>query len=235
MRLNRTILPLGALVISLGAGQLPADAAQRGEGRDRGHRERQGEARGRSRSPDDRGGASRERRDQREGRASQDNGRDDRRSGREKRGHESIRPSDRRDDYRGNAPRVFPNRPAYGRRYGVGIYPQVYFGWGSGYRYGAPYAGRVYGYAGPPVWDSRRYYGDVRLLVRPRDAQVFVDGYYAGLVDDFDGVFQRLTLEAGPHRIEIGAPGLEPRSFDIYVDPSRTVELHGDLFPERSY
>ena len=40
----------------------------------------------------------------------------------------------------------------------------------------------------------RIYYGDVRLMVRPRDAAVYVDGYYAGVVDDFDGVFQRLTL-----------------------------------------
>lgn len=106
----------------------------------------------------------------------------------------------------------------------------LYFGWGSGYRYGAPYYGRVYGYRGPAVsYGAYRYYGDVRLKVRPRDAAVYVDGYYAGIVDDFDGFFQRLTLEVGPHQIEIEAPGLEPEVFDVYVDSSRTIDLHADL------
>jgi hypothetical protein len=78
-------------------------------------------------------------------------------------------------------------------------------------------------------YGNYRYYGDLRLKVRPRDAAVYVDGYYAGIVDDFDGFFQRLTLEVGPHVIEIEAPGLEAQVFDVYVDPSRTIDLHADL------
>jgi hypothetical protein len=31
----------------------------------------------------------------------------------------------------------------------------------------------------------------------PRDAEVYVDGYYAGTVDDFDGTFQRLHIDTG--------------------------------------
>ena len=50
------------------------------------------------------------------------------------------------------------------------------------------------------------------------------------MVDDFDGTFQRLTIEAGPHHIELTAQGTEPRFFDVYVDPSRTVDIHADLF-----
>ena len=34
---------------------------------------------------------------------------------------------------------------------------------------------------------------------------MFVDGYYAGVVDDFDGLLQRLNIEAGPYRIEVRA------------------------------
>ena len=41
------------------------------------------------------------------------------------------------------------------------------------------------------------------------------------------------ALETGPHQIEIGAPGLEPQFFDVYVDPTRTVDLHGDLLRDR--
>jgi hypothetical protein len=135
---------------------------------------------------------------------------------------------DNRYRYYGS-PRMYrPARPHY---YGRGGNFSVYFGLGSGYLYGAPYRGRVYGYVAPRVYGARIYYGDVRLQVRPRDAQVYVDGYYAGIVDDFDGVFQRLTIEAGPHEIELSAPGLEPQVFDVYVDPSRTVDIRTDLYP----
>lgn len=154
------------------------------------------------------------------------------------------RGNDRRDGYRYDrrdngrydsfryapAPRYYGNvrRPRY---YGPGGNFSVYFGWGNGYLYGSPYAGRVYGYVGPRVYGSRIYYGDLRLQVRPRNAAVYVDGYYAGVVDDFDGVFQRLTLEVGPHEIEIEAPGLAPQAFDVYIDPARTVNLRTDLYP----
>src|SRR6185369_3518149 len=96
--------------------------------------------------------------------------------------------------------------PAYG-----GFYP-----WGLAYGAGA-IGGYYGGYAGAydpwygwfPTYgpsDSSGYDGDqgsLRLKVKPVDASVYVDGYYVGIVDDFDGIFQRLHLEAGPHRIEI--------------------------------
>lgn len=129
------------------------------------------------------------------------------------------------------APRIVPRHLGLRRSYGSGGRLSLYFGWGSGYRYGSPYYGRVYGYRAPIVTGhvTHRYYGDLRLKITPRHAAVYVDGYYAGVVDDFDGFFQRLTLEVGPHLIEVEAPGLESMVFDVYVDPSRTVDLHGDL------
>jgi hypothetical protein len=65
--------------------------------------------------------------------------------------------------------------------------------------------------------------------VKPREAEVFVDGYYVGRVDDFDGMFQRLELEAGPHRIEIRQPGLPPTSFDVRIIPGDTISYTADL------
>src|SRR5262245_48645054 len=53
-----------------------------------------------------------------------------------------------------------------------------------------------YGY--PRVYDNT---ASVRVQVKPKEAEVYVDGYYAGLVDDFDGIFQRLHLPPGPHDI----------------------------------
>jgi hypothetical protein len=147
-----------------------------------------------------------------------------------------IAPNVGRDAYRDNryraygAPRlVVPVRP-YPHYYGSGGRFSVYFGLGNGYLFGSPYSGRVYGSLAPSGYGSRIYYGDVRLMVQPRDAEVYVDGYYAGLVDDFDGVFQRLTLEVGPHQIELDARGLEPQFYDVYVDPAQTTTIRTDLF-----
>ena len=53
--------------------------------------------------------------------------------------------------------------------------------------------------------------GALRLKVKPVEASVYVDGYYVGVVDDFDGVFQRLRLEPGPHHLEIRAAGTRRR------------------------
>jgi hypothetical protein len=88
------------------------------------------------------------------------------------------------------------------------------------YRYGT-YG--TYGYA----------VGELRLKVQPRDAQVFIDGYYAGRVDEFDGVFQSLRLEAGEYQVEIVLPGFEPLAFDVRIYPGEKTTYQGDLLPER--
>ena len=166
--------------------------------------------------------------------------RDDRRDSRDQvrgrtpewnRDYDRSRSADRRDDYRYKAPRYLPRRSAPRHYYGSGGHLSLYFGLGSGYRYGSPYSGRVYGYARrSPAYGDYQHYGDVRLQVKPRHASVYVDGYYAGIVDDFDGFFQRLTLEIGPHEIEIEAPGFESEFFEVYVDRYRTVDVRAELF-----
>lgn len=109
----------------------------------------------------------------------------------------------------------------YGGYYG-GYYDPWFYGGG----YGSPYGG--YGY---PSYYSTGYEGSIRLKVKPRDASVFVDGYFAGQVDEFDGVFQRLRVEPGPHRIEVRADGYEPLSFEVRILPGRTVNYTGELRP----
>jgi hypothetical protein len=75
--------------------------------------------------------------------------------------------------------------------------------------------------------------GTLRLDVEPRDAQVYIDGAYAGLVDDFDGVFQSLRLEAGEYQVEIVLPGFETLAFDVRIFPGEKTTYRGDLIPER--
>ena len=110
------------------------------------------------------------------------------------------------------ATRVVRVRPAYYRYYYPYSY-SLYWGWGYPwysypYFYGPyGYPGYPYGYGGP--WGYRYYddYASVRVLASPRDAQVYVDGYFVGVVDDFDGVFQRLRVPPGGHEITLHLNG----------------------------
>jgi hypothetical protein len=196
--------------------------------------------------------ASRESRDERADRpASQPrNDRNDRnyRDNRNNRGERHDRGYDRRSDggnsYRGNwsrgydgysrgyyAPRPLPRAYAPRRYYGPRGGLTLYFGSGSGYRYGSYYTGHVYGYRrGVPTYGRYVSYGDLRLRDFPPDAEVYVDGYYAGRVDDFDGFFQRLTLEVGPHEIQVAGERYGSQVFDVYVDPYNTIDLRAGRY-----
>src|SRR5262245_41477298 len=107
-----------------------------------------------------------------------------------------------------------------------GYYPWGYGGLGF-YGYYDPWWYDPY----PPVYSGGGYDydGSLRLKVKPRDASVYVDGYYAGHVDNFDGVFQSLKVESGPHRVEIRLDGYEPLSFDVRIDPDRKTTYEGEL------
>ena len=115
---------------------------------------------------------------------------------------------------------VVPYRP-YVYRPSIGL--GVYYGSGGSYPYG--YTPR--GYYDPIVG---RPYGGLRITGLSQIAQVFADGYYVGIVNDFDGVFQHLNLEAGPHQIEVREPGLEPIAFDVMVQAGRTITFRADVY-----
>ena len=113
--------------------------------------------------------------------------------------------------------------PYYGYGYPYGYYgsPYGYYGY-QGYGYPPPGYGYGYGYG----YGSGHAYGGVRIQGAPPDAEVFADGYYVGIVDDFDGALQRLELEPGAHNIEIRGAGMPPTSFDVNIQPGRTVTFH---------
>jgi hypothetical protein len=96
----------------------------------------------------------------------------------------------------------------------------------SGYYYGYPrwyydpwYQWGPYGYPYPPYGYGFRdeLTTSVRLEVEPKEAEVFVDGYRAGVVDDFDGVFQRLRLRPGGHDITIYLDGYRTIHQNVYL------------------
>jgi hypothetical protein len=115
-------------------------------------------------------------------------------------------------------------------------YPYGYYGYPYGFGYPYGYAAYGYGYPGyypPPAAYlgavAGHAYGGVRIRSRARHAEVFADGYYVGIVDDFDGTFQHLNLEAGPHRIEVRPPNAPPIAFDVNVRPGETITYHADV------
>ncbi len=121
-----------------------------------------------------------------------------------------------------------------GRRVVVRNRYYPYYGY-SGF-YGYPYYGYGYGYVGYPYYGGGYYgggnysnTGSVRLKVKPRDAEVLVDGYFVGSVDDFDGAFQSLHLEPGPKHIAVRSPGFETLSFDVRILPGRKTTYEANM------
>ena len=69
----------------------------------------------------------------------------------------------------------------------------------------------------------------LRLKIKPSQAEVFVDGFFVGVVNDFDGMFQKLHIESGAHRIEVRAPGYETLDIDIRLTAGKTTVYQGEL------
>jgi hypothetical protein len=77
-----------------------------------------------------------------------------------------------------------------------------------------------------PTYDRR---SEVHLKVKPNEAAVYVDGFYAGIVDDFDGVFQSLPLPPGGHRITLFLEGYRTSEHNLYLGPGSSLTLHDDM------
>ena len=147
-----------------------------------------------------------------------------------------------------------PGNPWYGSCWdcyywggGYGGYAGYWNPWYGGYGFGLGYFYDPFGYYGyySPYNDDYGYssgygsgrsnygygntVGNLRLKVNPRHGQVYVDGYFAGEVDSFDGVFQRLSIESGAHKVEIRAEGYETVTFDVMITPGETVTYKGEL------
>jgi len=109
---------------------------------------------------------------------------------------------------------------------GVGFYAPywAYDPW-FGY-YGYPFGPYPYPYPYPYYFDPG---SSVRVEVKPKQAEVYVDGYYAGVVDDFDGVFQRLPVYPGEHEIELYLDGYHPVKQRVYTSAGRTFKLKYEM------
>ncbi len=136
--------------------------------------------------------------------------------------------------------------------YGGGYYGRYGFGYGYGYGYGY---GGFYGYYGYPqygywpAYSAYSYYpryggyvladaghsgrpvpiGAIDLNVKPKKAQVFVDGRYVGLVKNFDGFPSYLWLQRGSYELTFYQPGYDNLVRRIDVVPGDVIALHDRL------
>jgi hypothetical protein len=114
-----------------------------------------------------------------------------------------------------------PPRPGYA--------PPVFFpgyGYGYGYEYGyGPYSSYL-PLAGPPAPPR---VGNLRFETHPETAQVFVDGNYTGIVQDYGMDGRPLELAVGQHSVELKAAGYMPVSFNINISSDRPSRFRGDL------
>jgi hypothetical protein len=105
--------------------------------------------------------------------------------------------------------------------------PFAYPGYDDGYGYGNGY-GNGYG-----LYTSRADYGGLSFDIQPYTAALFVDGVYVGTVGEFSSQEPPLTLAAGPHHIDLTAPGYQPMSFDITVVGGQVIPYEGTMAPFR--
>ncbi|MBY0496846.1 MAG: PEGA domain-containing protein [Cyanobacteria bacterium] len=128
------------------------------------------------------------------------------------------------------------------------IVPPYYSGfYDPFYGYHNPFFMNWYGWGFPgfyaPMFYGRGFSAEssARLQVTPKQAEVYVDGYYAGIVDDFDGFAQRLRVAPGEHVIELYLDGHKSVKQSILFQPNQTYRIKhvmqplaaGDAAPER--
>jgi hypothetical protein len=121
-----------------------------------------------------------------------------------------------------------PYYPGWGYDSYYGGYGYPYYGWGLGYDLGYRYAGFPYGYrVGVVTYVAPAYPSapSMRVMVDPPNTRVYVDGHYAGVTDDFDGLFQRLYVAPGRREVRLELEGHATHSIQIDVPPGSEIKV----------
>ena len=98
--------------------------------------------------------------------------------------------------------------------YGAGFYGAGFYGGGP--YWGAPYGGYYY---------ANAYSGEVKLDTKVKDADVFINGAYAGTTHQN----KSMHLRQGNYNLEIKEAGRTQFSEKIYVIAGKTLHLHPEL------
>jgi hypothetical protein len=83
----------------------------------------------------------------------------------------------------------------------------------------------------PPPGRYEWFSVQVRIDTQPVEAEVYVNGHFAGEVDDFDGVFQRLRLQPGEHEIVLYLDGYQTIRERRFFNPDSGHTLRFTMRP----
>jgi len=111
------------------------------------------------------------------------------------------------------------------RFYARGFYGGGFYGGGFYGGFYSPFWGPYWG----PAWAGPYYAypnsGELKLDTKVKDAQVFINGSYAGTTHEN----KTMRLRPGSYNIEIREGGQTPFAEKVYVEAGRTLHLHPQL------
>jgi hypothetical protein len=124
---------------------------------------------------------------------------------------------------------ALPAAEARGFRGGVFVGPvitPVYRPWGYWGPYGYPgyWGSGYYGGFGYPI-SSHPNAGQLKIDTKQKDAQVYINGAYAGLAKDMKSTW----LKQGTYDLELRAPDGQNFATQIYVVSGKTMHIHPQM------
>jgi len=132
--------------------------------------------------------------------------------------------------------RPLPGRQEYGTSHRGGAYRgaayggAAYFGWPMMVFYAPePVAADPAQLEPPPKPVEPPALGRLILDIAPTSAQIFVDGYYVGVPEDFSAGRGGGLLAAGPHHIDISADRHEPVAVELMISADHSVTYRAAL------
>lgn len=117
----------------------------------------------------------------------------------------------------------------------MGVYfPGPYYPSPFGYGYGVPETSMAETYRMTMAETYRQRQreavrGALVLHTVPDIAQVFIDGYYVGLAEEFGLGGRTINLDAGAHHVELRAPGYETLTFRVVIESNNIVRYRGEM------
>jgi hypothetical protein len=133
-------------------------------------------------------------------------------------------------------------RGTYGGGYYYSRYHRPYWGFNVGYWGGLYWPYYPWPYYPGGYWVGSRGYpyrsefdlGGLKLKVRPKKAQVYLDGQLIGNAGRFDGFPGNLWLERGTHELTFFLPGFRTETRSVRVHPGVLVKYHLEMEPGES-
>ncbi len=132
--------------------------------------------------------------------------------------------------HHGYGHRGYYGHHGYGHR---GYYAQhAYYGHPG---YGHHYYPRFYGYSGHPQGGvASVHLGALDLNVKPKNTQVYLNGKYIGVTDNFDGVPRALWLKEGTYEIIFYLDGYATVVREFTIHPGVIIDVKQRLSPGAS-